>query len=154
MLESSNRSWNWIMDLCPHPLCCFTVVGWKMELIAEATPHSTETMLVFYLQIFDIYYMNSINLLCCLHKSTRYSSGMIQRHHFGKFYSIENLEAEELWWTHLNITRFTLCYFNSHQYYHTSHWHNWQIWLKYLIISEHGVINPIRIFQDFDSQDM
>jgi hypothetical protein len=68
-----------------------------MELITEATPHTNETMLVFYEQIFNIYYMNLMNLSCCLHKSSRYSSGMIQRRHFGKFYSIENLEAEELW---------------------------------------------------------
>jgi hypothetical protein len=76
------------------------VVGLRLELITEATPHTNETMLLFYLQIFNIYYMNWMNLLCCLHKSSRYSSGMIQRHHFGTLYSIENLEAEELWRIH------------------------------------------------------
>ncbi len=63
MLESWNRSWNWIMDLCLHPLCCFMVVGLRLELITEATPHTNETMLLFYLQIFHIYYMNSMKLV-------------------------------------------------------------------------------------------
>jgi hypothetical protein len=35
------------------------------------------------LQIFDIYYMNSMNLLYSFHKSNNYFSKMIQRCHFG-----------------------------------------------------------------------
>jgi hypothetical protein len=54
-----------------------------MELIIEATPHTNKTMLIYYLQIFDIYYMNSMNLLYSLHKSNNYFSKMIQRCHFG-----------------------------------------------------------------------
>jgi hypothetical protein len=103
MLESWNISWNWIMDLCFHPLCCLIVIGWKMELIIETTPHTNKTISVFYLQILDIYYMKLMNLLYSLHKSSRYFKRMIQRRHFGKLYSIDYLKVEELWQTHLMI---------------------------------------------------
>jgi len=66
----------WILKLnyvpCLHPFFNFAIIWWKVGLIIEATPQTNKIMQIFYLQIFNIYYMNSMGLLFSLHKLTMF----------------------------------------------------------------------------------
>jgi hypothetical protein len=75
-----------------------------MGLTIEETLLTKEMMLVSFLQILGICYMNLMNLWFSPHKFSMCLFGVSPRHHGRKLFFVENLEVGELWQTHTTIT--------------------------------------------------